>query len=551
MALTKAQNRMINNVAYVASGTSSNIVVSEGASTLQSGGWFSVKMINNSFYGMTLNSLPIKVLDIPATEESSWTITSGASATRDQTKVNVYRVLCQAMLSSDVEYQFRYISSGSFYEVKVEHIYKHLFIPCGNGKDITELQDAINFASQFTCSSNMDPEFMYVNAATEYYPNKGMITITLPQGTSGSPVTSTMTKRIRLGESDLSHLEIVNEQWYRTGGSTAPDADACIVNLNFLPSADDTALMNFWRTNLHEIRFITFKFSGQFFANNQAVIKFIDSESKLKDCKIDVSSATVAGGVTNVYGFYNDDVGSDNSNTIKCPSTSTSWLTAMLVASGGSAITIEGKPNIGIEIINDCQFYGLSMPNTPEYMFKCDRGRCSISVNSSPNFKANYIYNLSSEFEGEIYLNSGVALSGITNLSNFEKSINKFDAEFNVIYAPVKGSFKKSWLPYNVITVTSGDTTITVEDSALTQCFIASGSATITQINLANGFSLPSDAVVEIYLRKGGAGTFILGSGGNVLPSNSGASHTITNPNEPISVIWDPSISKWCPVVNF
>ena len=550
MALTKAHNRMISDVAYTATGNSANIVVNESSATLQSGGRFKIAMAYNSDHGMTLNGTAIKVLDIVATEQSQWTITSAVSASKDQTKTNVYRTVCENMLSEDVVYEFRYLSSEGFYEVTVEHIYKHLFIQCGNGKDIPELQDAINFAGQFTSSTNMDPQFVQVNAGTEYFPNKGQITITLPQGTSGSPVTSTMTKRIRAGEADLANIEILNEGFYEGNA----DTDACKVRLNFLPNSDDTALLNFWKTNLGEVRNITWVFDGQFSANNQAVVKYIDSRSKFKDCVIDITSATAAGGVTSAYGFFDDQQGNSNSLTIKCPSTATSWLTALATASGGSSITIEGKPNIAVEVFNDVQFYSLHTPDTPAVLFASNRSWSNITVNSSAQFRADDIFNRSTTFEGAIWLQSSISLSGITNITNFHPSINRFDENANIIYTSTKGAFKNSWMPYNVVTVTSGDTEVTLDDEAYNQLFISSGSATITTINLDigafDGFS--TDYAIKLLIKKGGSGTLSLGysASGNVLPSNSGAAYTITNPNEPIWLVYDPSNSRWCPIVH-
>ena len=541
---------MIEDKAYVPTGTASAMTLNVPTISMESGGWFKVRMGNNSAYGMTVNGKSVKVLDIFATEESQWTISSHTSATKNLAKVEVYRTICENMLSEDVEYKFRYIPLEDAYEVDVSHIYKHCFIPCGFGKEITELQDALSFAAQFTISNSMDSIFVAVQASTEFFPNKAEISIVLPQGTALLPVTSVMTKNIRCGESDLSNVAIYNEGFYTSNAIT----QACIVEFTSSPSADDIGVMSLWKTDLSEVRYLTIKFHGEFTANNQAVVAYIDSRSKFKNCDIDITAATVAGGVTSVYGFQDGKDGNSNSNTVYCPVLPSSWLTAYSTATGGSSIKITGKPNVAIECTNDSQFFSLDVTDTPEVMFSSTDSFCEITVNSAVAFTSNYLYKDSLGFHGKITLDSSISLSGITNANLLNPAINKIDKKGNSVVNNSLGVIKRSWMPYGTVSPADGATTVTLDDGALTNIYVATGfTVNISQINLSIGdydlASLGESFAINLYIRKSGSGTLTFTTGGNVLPANSGTPLTISNPNEPTQFLFDPNLAKWCPVI--
>ena len=257
----------------------------------------------NSYGQMTLNNTPIKILDINATEESQWTHSGYNSATRNKTKVPTYRLVSQNMISADVEYKFRYDSSG-FYEVYIDKIYKHVFLACGSGQEITELADAINFASQFSLAKYIDPLFQNMNSATENYPNKAQISIGISSSTI-SPVTSVMNKAVRIGENNMNGIEIVNAGRYN--GNTDPDT--CIIDFSGVTlGADDLACLNIWKTDLGEIHGITFKYHGDFSISNQSVIRYNRTEGRFKACIIDVEGCTFTGMPGGVTALYADNI---------------------------------------------------------------------------------------------------------------------------------------------------------------------------------------------------------------------------------------------------
>jgi len=296
--------KVSTNTTFIDEGTSANISIPFALTGLNAR--FKVMMLNNSDRGMTLNSLPIKVLDIHATEDSQYTFdytTYPPTAAKDQSKTRVYRIISLNMLSADIEYTF--IHRGSFVEVVVPKLYKHTFIQCGYGRDITELQDAFNYSSQFDCGTGMDPFFMNVDTSSGFYPNKVQISITLPTSTDGTPVTSTFAKNVRIGENNLSHLEVINDDRYTdTRTYTAPEY--CIAHFTTEPNIDDLACFNIWKSSMQEVRGITFKYTGDMNKDNQTIVRYSRSEARFKDCTIDVSGATVDGDAYNIAAFYGD-----------------------------------------------------------------------------------------------------------------------------------------------------------------------------------------------------------------------------------------------------
>jgi hypothetical protein len=353
---------MQDNTVYVSTGTASNIVVTDTTTVLQSGGWFKVKMNENSAEGMTLNGTAVKILDIYNTEQSQWTIVNGGDASKDQPKTNVYRKVYENMLSEDVEYEFRYLPALGFYEVLVIKLYKHVFIGTGNGAEIAELQDVFGFISQFDRGTAMDPIFMRVDAGTDYYPNKAQISITLPSGTvagGSTPVVSQFAKQVRVGENSMNGIEIINETRYRTN----EPASLCIAEYTGTLGADDLAFVNIWKTDLGEVKKIRFKYAGTFTANSQSVIRFNRSYARMKDCEVDVSGATVAGGVTAVSAVYWDGENECFNNKVICNGSTEQDLAAYYcgqVPSVSPGLMIEGRPRFAFRLngpltVSNCQ----------------------------------------------------------------------------------------------------------------------------------------------------------------------------------------------------
>lgn len=345
MALTRVRSPMQDNTVYVSTGTASNIVINETPTLLQSGGWFKVKMNENSQEGITLNGTAVKILDIYNTEQNQWTIVDGSNASKNQAKVNVYRKIYANMLSEDVEYEFRYLPSEGFYEVLISKLYKHVFIGTGNGAEIAELQDVFGFISQFDRGTAMDPIFMRVDAGTENFSNKAQISITLPSGTvaGGSvPVVSQFTKQVRIGENSMNGIEIINETRY----STNENASLCIAEYTGTLGSDDLAFLNIWKTDLGEIKKIRWKYAGAFTADSQSVIRFNRSYARLKDCEIDVSSATVNPGISAVSAVLWDGENECFQNKVICNSSTEQDLAAYFcgqVPSVSPGLIVEGR----------------------------------------------------------------------------------------------------------------------------------------------------------------------------------------------------------------
>jgi hypothetical protein len=524
--------------AIVAGGTSSAATVAVNNSYLQSGSWFRILMTNNSDFGITLNGKAIKVLDVYATEQSQWTITNPSVATKNKPKVDVYRTVCQNLLSADVPYMFRYIANLDIYQVIVTEVYKHVFIPCGNGKEIAELQDALTFASQFRIASYMDPIYMNVEASTDYYPLKGQISVAVVSGTTASPITSVMTKVVRIGENNLNGVEIVNENRY----TNSMDTGGCIVDFQVTLGNDDLACLNVWKTDLGEVRGITFKFAGTFTLTNQAVIGYWNTQDRFKQCVIDVTGATVSGGVT-AYAMNSNSIGETNSITINCPTTLTTGLTAIWTGHSVSGLTVTGRPQTIIRYSGDVDIFGVSAT---------DGGST---------------YALSSNQAGEIYLRSGtlsaqnlfppgqtpqikVSTAGFTlTLANRNnKWVNKVDNLGAFVVIPSLGRVTANWNTTNTITVTAGDTAVSLEDGQFNRLFITSGNADIDTINLDIGdytfAQTGENNVVQLQVVKLGSGTINLVTGGNINPNNAGTPVALTN-NEPITLIYEPVAARW------
>lgn len=286
---------------FIAGGDADNIQVDNLMEV--NGAKYRVLMVENSNQGMTFNGKPLKVLDVYQTEQAQWTIVNGGDASKDQPKVPVYRSISRGMISEDVVYEFTYHSDGDFYEVAISHLFKHVFLQCGNGREITELQDAFGFVSQFDRGAHMDVEFMRSDAGTEFFPNKAQISIILPAGPNEStPVISNMSKPIRVGENNLNGIEVLNETRYETNLKYG----ACVVNYTGTLGSDDLAVFNIWKTDLGEVKGITWRYWGEFNTDNQAVIRYNRSEARFKDCAIDVENATFSGSPSAVVGAYFD-----------------------------------------------------------------------------------------------------------------------------------------------------------------------------------------------------------------------------------------------------
>lgn len=325
---------------FMATGSGVGAVVGD-ESTLKSGQWTTVIFPANSEFEMTLNGKGLWIKDIYATEQSKWSIVSGASATPDQPKTDIWRPVYRGMVSSDVPYRVRYDAAGDFFEVEVCKLYKHVFIPTGNGADIPELQDVFGFISQFDRGSAMDPIFMRSDATTNYYPNKAQISITLPCGTPGSPITSTFAKQVRAGENSLNGIEIINETRYEDNR----DAELCIAEYTGTLGTDDLAFLNIWKCDLGEIRGITWRFAGEFNYSNQCVVRYNRATARLKKCRIDVSDATIAPGIVVVSAVYWDSFNECFDNTVVCNATTEQGIAAYHIGADGNAPgnSVEGR----------------------------------------------------------------------------------------------------------------------------------------------------------------------------------------------------------------
>jgi hypothetical protein len=263
------------------------------------------------------------------------------------------------MVSADVPYRVRYDQAGDFFEIEVRKLYKHVFIPTGAGADIPELQDVFGFISQFDRGAAMDPQFMRVDSGTNYYPNKAQISITLPCGTVGDPVTSTFIKPVRVGENSLNGVEIINETRYANN----IDAKYCIAEYIGALGVDDLAFLNVWKTDLGEVRGITWRFAGTFNANNQCVVRFNRATARLKKCRIDVADATIAPGVTVVSGVYWDEANECFDNTVVCNATAEQDLAAYHIASNSNAPgnRVEGRARFALRLCGKLQISNMKV----------------------------------------------------------------------------------------------------------------------------------------------------------------------------------------------
>ena len=345
--------------------------------SINDGDYFYYKPKHNSYFGMTLNTKPIKILDINATEESQWTHNAYNDAVKNElNKTNIYRTCFQNMISADIEYKFIYRATGDFYEILVDKIYKHAFLGCGFGNEITELADALNFVMQFSIAKYMDPLFQNMNSATEYYPNKAQITIAISSGTLGSPVTSVMNKPVRIGENNLNGIEIVNNGRYN--GNTDPDT--CIIDFSGVTLGnDDLACLNIWKTDLGEIHGITFKYHGDFSISNQSVIRYNRTEGRFKACIIDVEGCTFTGMPGGVTALYADRSIESFDCTIKCP-TAANYLIAVILSAQTSfgSLIVTGNPRIFARVGGNISFEAIDIQGTPEYLFT-NREEASVS----------------------------------------------------------------------------------------------------------------------------------------------------------------------------
>jgi hypothetical protein len=210
----------------------------------------------------------------------------------------------------------------------------------------------------------MDPEFMNVEASTEYYPNKAQISIAIPAGTSGSPVTSVMTKKVRVGENNLNGVEVINEGRY--SGNTDPDT--CIINFQVTLGTDDLACINVWKTDLGEIHGITIKFDGVFSVSNQSVVRYNRSEGRFKNCVIDVRNATFSGTPAGCSALYADRRIESFGCTVKSM-TGTNYLIALNVTSGSlGPVTVTGNPYVFARAAGVVSFENVNITGTPTYL---------------------------------------------------------------------------------------------------------------------------------------------------------------------------------------
>jgi hypothetical protein len=341
---------------FTAAGSGTAAVVGDDIS-IRSGEWVSMVFSENSEYGLTLNGSPVRIKDIYATEQSRWNIVSGSNAAPSYPKTDVWRPVYRGMISSDVPYMVRYDKTDGFFEIQISKLYKHVFIPTGNGADIPELQDVFGFISQFERGTAMDPQFMQSDSSTNFYPNKAQISITLPCGPAGNPLVSTFTKQVRVGENSLNGVEIINETRYEDNRGP----ELCIAEYSGPLNDDDLAFLNIWKCDLGEIRGITWRFTGTFTENNQCVVRFNRATARLKRCRIDISGATIAPGVDVVSGVYWDDANECFDNTVVCHATTQQGCAAYHIASDSNSpgSSVEGRAQYVFRLSNKLQVSNL------------------------------------------------------------------------------------------------------------------------------------------------------------------------------------------------
>ena len=357
-----ALSRWIDST-ILARGDGSNVLVDVAETN---GAFYKVKMISNSDLNMTFNGKPLRILDIYNTEESQWTHNGFNDAIKNKPKVNVYRSVYQNVLSDDVSYLFTYHADGDFWEAFVDKIYKHAFIPCGNGKEITELQDAFGYIAQFSISKAMDPLFQNVNSNTEFYPNKPQISISIPAGTLVTPSVSVMNKPLRIGEHNLNGVEIINEGRYNNN----TDPLTCVIDMSGVTlGADDLACVNIWKTDLGEIHGITFKYWGDFSIANQGVIRYQRSEARFKSCIIDAENCTFTGLPGGVSALYHDRFIEGFGITIKCPAGANRLIAVNTQRSAIGSITVTGNPYIFARVGGVVTFENVDIQGNPTFLF--------------------------------------------------------------------------------------------------------------------------------------------------------------------------------------
>lgn len=321
-------------------------------------GVFFVKFSDNSFQGDTFNGLPLKILDVYATEQSQWTITGFNQANKNEPKTYVYRDIFQNAISSDVYYKV--VRHDNFYEVIIDKIYKHAFILCGRDREFTELQDAINFTSQFNKSYALDPMWLRVDEDTDYFPNLAQITIAIQSGTPEAPVVNKMSKPVRVGQNNMAGIEIVNENRYKAIGQD--DAkNSCVIEYTGTLNTDDLAFLNFWKCDISEVWGITFLYKGEFNHVSQAIVRYNRTASQFKNCNIDLSGATFTSSATNVYGYFSDRENENFNCKIICPTANNPVTAIRCKNSVMGSWEIKGKPKFALELDGICQFSGLKV----------------------------------------------------------------------------------------------------------------------------------------------------------------------------------------------
>ncbi|AUR92535.1 coil containing protein [Vibrio phage 1.173.O._10N.261.55.A11] len=370
-----------------------------------------VRMTSNSSNGMTFNGKPLKVLDIYATEESQWTHSGYDSAAKDKPKTDVYRSVYQNVLSADVTYVFVYHESGDFWEVLVDKIYKHAFIPCGSGKEITELQDAFGFVAQFSLSKAMDPLFQNVNANTEFYPNKPQISISIPAGTSEAPVISVMNKAVRAGEHNLNGVEVINEGRYDNN----TDPETAIIDMSGVPlGADDLACFNLWKSDLGEVHGVTFRYWGDFDFSNQGVIRYQRSEARFKACIIDVENCTFTGLPGGVSALYHDRFIEGFGITIKCPTGTNRLIALNTQRSPIGSVTVTGNPYIFARVGGDVTFENVDIQGNPTFLLT-NREPASVSFIGTSTIGAGTLRETSAQIpQLSLYISTGTTVNNLT-----------------------------------------------------------------------------------------------------------------------------------------
>ena len=383
----------------------------------------------------TLNGKSLKVLDIYQTEQAQWTIVNGGDATKNITKVMQYRSVSRGMISEDVPYTLRYEAVGDFYIIVIKRLYKHVFLKCGNGAEITELQDAFGYLSQFDKGTHMDTEFMRSDVSTEFFPNKAQISVILPAGPDeNTPIISNMSKPIRIGENGLNGIEIINDTRYFTNLKYG----ACVVNFTGALGSDDLAVINIWKSDLGEVKGITWRYHGEFNFANQAVVRYNRSTARFKDCAIDVSAATFSGSPASVVGIYFDR----QVETFGCKFIGPTTAQDMTAVSMYSTI-----------------FGGWEITGRPENAFAV-RGQCLLT---SDIVVSGIVQNVFAPFgESSVYIaGAGSLLNGV-NLYKAGSIPFSIHVDSNVTVTP------GPWQYYKGKTI-QANTTLWVEDAATPQ----------------------------------------------------------------------------------